>query len=45
MLSQTVESETKKGGFSKFYNPTMALRAQSSSRNDGHKKGLNMSKH
>lgn len=34
MLSQTVHSEHKKGNFSKFYNPTNTLRAQSSSRNN-----------
>ncbi len=34
MLSQTVESESKKGAFLKFYNPTITLLAQSSSRND-----------
>ena len=45
MLSQTVESESKKGAFTKFYNPTNTLRAQSSSRNDGYKKGFNTSKH
>ena len=45
MLSQTVDSESKKGAFSKFYNPTNTLRAQSSSRNDGYKKGFNTSKH
>ena len=27
MLSQTVESESKKGAFSKYYNPTITLRA------------------
>jgi hypothetical protein len=34
MLSQTVESENRKGNFTKYQNPTITLRAQSSSRNN-----------